>query len=171
MMNEFLAKRTALRIPHKSASVTVVNLYCFLCIDRHLVWRKMLSRGALPSTFCDLTPEFRSKIAKSTQLRNSGIVVNSHNSGNSGAFSGRSTVTEALERINNTCLKKHRFLNGSRLRFRCSYTLQPFYLKDPLHDRIFLPHGVGYIAELSCHELQCLQNEFECPNLVNISHN
>ena len=33
------------------------------------------------------------------------------------------------------------FLNGSRLRFRCSYARKPFYPKDPLHHRIFSPYG------------------------------
>ena len=33
------------------------------------------------------------------------------------------------------------FLNGNRLRFRCSHAHEPFYPKDPLPDRIFLPYG------------------------------
>ena len=34
------------------------------------------------------------------------------------------------------------FLNGNRLRFRCSHAHEPFYPKDPLPDRIFLPYAV-----------------------------
>ena len=38
-------------------------------------------------------------------------------------------------------VSKSWFLNGNRLRFRCSHAHEPFYPKDPLPDRIFLPYG------------------------------
>ena len=39
-------------------------------------------------------------------------------------------------------VSKSWFLNGNRLRFRCSHAHEPFYPKDPLPDRIFLPYGL-----------------------------
>ena len=52
-----------------------------------------------------------------------------------------SHVVELKEKVNNSSLMKHRLLNGNRLRFRCSHAHEPFYPKDPLPDRIFLPYG------------------------------